>query len=50
MLPKLKKRGKEHRQFKNELNKAKHQQETTVIIPNIKGRKNINVIGKDLVS
>ena len=31
-------------------NKVKHQLETTLIIPNIKGRKYVNVIGKDLVS
>ena len=30
--------------------KAKHQLETTLIIRNIKGRKNINVTGKDLLS
>ena len=31
-------------------NKAKYQLETTLIISNIKGRKNVNVKGKDLVS
>ena len=31
-------------------NKAKHQLKTTLIISNINGRKNVNVIGKDLVS
>ena len=47
MFPNFKKRRKEHAQLEN---KAKTQLETTLIIPNIKERKNVNVIGKDLVS
>ena len=47
MFPNLKKRRKEHTQFEN---KVKHQLKFTLNIPNIKGRKNVNVISKDLVS
>ena len=43
---KLKEKKKKHAQFEN---KAKYQLETTLIIPNIKERKNVNMIGKDLV-
>ena len=45
MFPNLKNRKKT--QFEN---KAKHQLETTLLIRNIKERKNVNVIGKDQVS
>ena len=48
MLPNLKRRKNDSKM--NRKNKVKHQLETTLIIPNIKGRKYVNVIGKDLVS
>ena len=50
MLPNLKKRRKWHTIQKWIEKKAKHLLGTTLIIPNIKGRKNVNVIGKDLHS
>ena len=46
MFPNLKKRRTEHTQFEN---KVKQQLKFTLNIPNIKGRKNVNVISKDLV-
>ena len=47
MFLNLKKRKNKYTKFES---KAKHQFETTLILPNIKERKNVNVIGKDPVS
>ena len=46
-IPKIKEKKIRTYKFKNN---AKHQLETTLTIPNTKERKNVNVIGKDLVS